>query len=144
MKTIQQDFALLLHRSAAAWRTKLDERLRPKGMSYTTWRTLWILRTSGERHNQSSLAARLGIETPTLVRILDRMERLGLLQRTADSKDRRQKHIEITPEGLRLSEEIEVEVVALRKQLISGFSADEMREGIKLFERIIENAHAST
>ena len=144
MSGIEQRFALLLHRSAAVWRAKLDERLRPWGMSYTTWRTLWILRTSEDLHNQSSLATRLGIETPTLVRILDRMEALGLLQRTADPADRRQKHVEITARGLRLSDEMEVEVVSLRKQIITGLGEEELARCVTLLERIIDNAGDSS
>lgn len=139
MSEVHRDFAAILHRSAALWRTTLDERLRPRGMSYTTWRTLWILRTAEASYNQRSLAERLGIETPTLVRILDRMESLGLLKRTADSHDRRQKHIEIMPAGLKLSEEIEGEVVAVRNRMLAGIKASELQIGITLLERILKN-----
>ena len=126
MTEVHQNFALLLHRSAALWRAKLDERLRPWGMTQTTWRTLWVLRTSNERHNQSSLAARLGIETPTLVHILDRMETLGLLRRETDGQNRRQKFIEITARGLQLAEEIEVEVIAMRTQMLAGIDVTDL------------------
>lgn len=140
MSQVQQEFATLLHRTAAFWRVKLDERLRPWGMTQTTWRTLWILRSDSERHNQRSLAARLAIETPTLVHIVDRMENLGLLQRVPDHQDRRQKYIEITPAGLALAAEIEVEVVAMRAQMLAGIKAAELKGAIALLERILDNA----
>jgi MarR family transcriptional regulator for hemolysin len=136
-------FATLLHRCAALWRTRLDERLRPWGMTQATWRTLWVLRSAAEPHNQSSLALRLGIETPTLVRILDRMEKLGLVRRAPDSRDRRQKYIEITDKGLALAGEIESEVLGTRQELLAGMDAAELLAGITMFEKILANAGES-
>lgn len=135
-----QQFATLLHRCAALWRTTLDERLRPWGMTQATWRTLWLLRAADERYNQSSLATRLGIETPTLVRILDRMEKLELVRREPDSRDRRQKYIDITERGRALAEEIEGEVLATRQLMLGGLAATDLKAGIALFEKILDNA----
>lgn len=140
MFEVHQEFATLLHRTAALWRTRLDERLRPWGMTQTTWRALWILRGNECRYNQRLLAERLDIETPTLVHIIDRMEALGLLRRVPDSQDRRQKYIEITPAGLDLAEEIEVEVVAMRRQMLAQIDAAELEAGVALLKRLLDNA----
>lgn len=140
MFEVHQEFASLLHRSAALWRTKLDERLRPWGMTQTTWRVLWILRADGSRYNQRLLAERLNIETPTLVHIIDRMEALGLLRRVPDQQDRRQKYIEITPAGLDLAVEIEVEVVAMRRQMLAQIELVELEAGVTLLKRLLANA----
>lgn len=140
MNSTQEQFATLLHRCAALWRVRLDERLRPWGMTQTTWRTLWILRQAEERYNQSCLAVRLGIETPTLVRIVDRMEKLGLLRREPGEHDRRQKYIRITPEGLALAHEIETEVLAVRGEMLAGLADDELAAGIALLGKVLDNA----
>ncbi|RIX46218.1 MAG: MarR family transcriptional regulator [Rhodocyclales bacterium GT-UBC] len=137
MNEQHQHFSSLLHRCSAVWRARIDERLRPWGMTQATWRTLWILRQGGERLNQSLLAARLGIETPTLVRILDRMEKLGLLERVPDPQDRRQKYIEISARGLALAAEIEGEVVATREEMLGRLGADEVQAGIAILEKIL-------
>lgn len=143
MSEDQQRLALLLHRSAALWRTRLDERLRPWRMTQATWRTLWTLRMAEERYNQRTLAARLGIETPTLVHILDRMETLGLLQRESDDRDRRQKYIAITPAGLALAAEIEGEVVGMREEMLRGIDPAALRAGIAVLEQILANADSA-
>jgi len=137
---LRQDFATLLHRSAALWRNRLDERLRPWGMTQTTWRALWILCSDAERYNQRSLAARLNIETPTLVHIVDRMENLGLLRRVPDTQDRRQKYIEITDAGRALAAEIEGEVLAVRGQMLDGIEAAELAQALTLLGRLLDNA----
>lgn len=140
MRDDQQTFSTLLHRTAALWRSRLDERLRPWGMTQATWRTLWAIRGAEMRYNQRTLATRLGIETPTLVHLLDRMEKLGLLQREADARDRRQKYIAITPAGLALANEIEGEVVAMRAEMLAGIAPADLETGIRLFEAVLANA----
>ncbi len=140
MSDDRQQFATLIHRVGAVWRARLDERLRPWKMTQATWRTLWILRLAEERYNQRSLATRLGIETPTMVHIVDRMEALGLLVREPDSRDRRQKFIAITEAGLKLAEEIEGEVQAVREEMLRGIEGPELTQALGVFERILANA----
>lgn len=139
----QQNFSTLLHRAGALWRARLDERLRPWSMTQATWRTLWVLRLAEERYNQRSLATRLGIETPTLVHILDRMETLGLVRREPDERDRRQKYIAITTAGLKLAAEIEGEVIGMREEMLQGISGTDLKSGIRLLERVLANAAAA-
>lgn len=142
MKELPEDqraVATLLHRAAALWRVKLDERLRPWGMTQATWRVLWALHTAEERHNQRSLAAHLGIETPTLVRLLDRMEKLGLVGRCPDAQDRRQKHLEIKPDGLAVVASIEREVVAMRQEMLAGLDRDALQACREVLRRIVAN-----
>jgi DNA-binding MarR family transcriptional regulator len=52
--------------------------------------------------SQSDLADTLGIERARLVRLLDRLEKRGLLQRLASAKDRRAHALQLTPEGQRV------------------------------------------
>ena len=135
-----QIFANLLHRAAAVWRVRIDERLRPRGMTQATWRTLWALRSAAARYSQSDLAVRLGIETPTLVPILDRMETKGLLRREPDEQDRRKKIIVMTAGGEAEAATIEVEILAIRQQMLAGISEHDLQAGLRIFEQIIANA----
>ncbi|MBM3526526.1 MAG: winged helix-turn-helix transcriptional regulator [Alphaproteobacteria bacterium] len=52
--------------------------------------------------SQSDVAQLLGIERARLVRLLDRLERRGLLRRFPSSKDRRSHALRLTPAGQRL------------------------------------------
>ena len=140
MSEERQSFALQIHRVGALWRARLDERLRPWKMTQATWRTLWVLRLAEERYNQRSLATRLGIETPTMVHIVDRMESLGLVVREPDSRDRRQKFVAITEAGLKLAAEIEGEVLAVREEMLQGIPEAELKQALGVFERILANA----
>jgi DNA-binding MarR family transcriptional regulator len=49
----------------------------------------------------TSLADRLGVDTPTVTRKVQQLERLGLVARTDDPEDRRAHRIRLTPAGRR-------------------------------------------
>src|SRR3979490_1863920 len=51
--------------------------------------------------SQRQLAERMGVEAPTMVRHLDRLEKEGLIQRRRDARDRRVTRITVTPAGNR-------------------------------------------
>src|SRR5207247_1527794 len=68
-------FGQLLHGTARVWRQKLDERLKPMGLSQAKWRTLMHLSLAEDALTQAEIAARLGVEEPTVVTLLHRLER---------------------------------------------------------------------
>src|SRR5438874_11980887 len=79
----------LLHGTARAWRQKLDQRLKPMGLSQAKWRTLMHLSIAQEALTQAEIAARLGGEEPTVVTLLHRLEREAGITRTNSPHDRR-------------------------------------------------------
>ena len=68
----------LLGETARVWRQKLDQRLRPLGLSQAKWRTIALLARG--HLTQRDLAERLSIEEPTLARLLTRLEQRRLDQ----------------------------------------------------------------
>jgi len=62
-----ETFGPLLGGTARAWRMKLDQRLKPMGLSQAKWRTLLHLSRAPEPLTQSQIAEHIGIEEPTLV-----------------------------------------------------------------------------
>ncbi|HUQ70023.1 MAG TPA: MarR family transcriptional regulator, partial [Planctomycetaceae bacterium] len=63
-----------------AWHRTMIDRLAPDGITYRQMHVIGWLKFDGEL-SQAELARKMMIEPPTLVRILDRMEEAGLLQR---------------------------------------------------------------
>ena len=91
-----ETFGLLLGETARAWRTRLDQRLRPLGLSQAKWLVLLHLNLAKADLTQRELSARLGIEGPSLVRLLDRMEADGWVERRVSPSDRRAKTVHPT------------------------------------------------
>ncbi len=73
----------------------MNDELQIHGITYRQWEVLAWISFSGEL-SQTELAERMGIEAPTLVGVLDRMERDGWIQRVQSSTDRRKKLIRPT------------------------------------------------
>lgn len=77
------------------WQAAMDAELRDHGLTYVRWHTLWRIAESDTLLNQTDLARRVGIESSTLVRQLDALEALGLIERIVDT-DRRARRIRLT------------------------------------------------
>jgi MarR family transcriptional regulator for hemolysin len=82
--------------TARAFEQALNEELAPHGITYRQWQLLGWLALEGAL-SQSQLVERMRIEAPTLVGILDRMERDGWITRETSPDDRRKKLVRPTP-----------------------------------------------
>src|SRR5512146_361672 len=81
------------------WRQILDSEFQAAGLTDATWRPLLHLHHLGDGVRQKDLAASVGIEGPSLVRLIDTLVSKGLIQRSEDGTDRRAKLLCLTPEG---------------------------------------------
>jgi MarR family transcriptional regulator for hemolysin len=129
-----EDFAHLLHLTAHDWRTALDRRLRPLGLSRATWMLLAYVRKLGGP-NQTELASRLGLEGPSVVRLVDRLEREGLVERRGGA-DRRVKTVHTTAKGEALSAEILRVAARMRSELFRDVTAHEIAAAHALLARL--------
>src|SRR5947208_16908907 len=84
-----ETFGPLLHGTARAWRQKLDERLKPMGLSQAKWRTLLHLSLAPDALTKTEIAARLGVEEPTVVTLLHRLEKKDWITRRNSPGERR-------------------------------------------------------
>jgi MarR family transcriptional regulator for hemolysin len=95
----QIDFGFRVARIARRLRQAVDAELRVLGLTEATWRPLVYVRRLGDGVRQKELS----IEGPSLVRLLDNLERRGLIERRADESDRRARGIYLTRPGLDLA-----------------------------------------
>src|SRR2546430_915123 len=117
-----EQIGLLLNNTWLAWRAKLDGRLRPLGLSQGKWRTLVHLSKGGDQLSQSELAARMGIEEPTLVGLLRRLENDGWIKRRDAAHDRRCKNVCLARKSSPVLHEIFDAARQLRHELIENIS----------------------
>jgi len=135
LKAQDEQFAESLHLAAHAWRIALDRRLRPLGYSRSRWMVLLhISRSDAISHRE--LAERLGIEAPTLVRLVDRMETDGLISRRASETDRRVKHLHLSPAGRKEVERIKAYAADLRTETLAGLNKSEIGAALEVLMKI--------
>jgi DNA-binding MarR family transcriptional regulator len=92
--------------------------LKAKDLSATQYNVLRILRGSPDGLACGEIASRMITRDPDITRLLDRLEKRGLISRSRETKDRRTVMARITPEGLKLLAQLDEPVQeAHRKQL---------------------------
>src|SRR4029453_11870492 len=92
-------FGFRVARIARRLRQAVDGELGAYGLTEATWRPLAYVGRLGDGVRQKELAAALGIEGPSLVRLLDSLERRGLIERREDEYDRRARGIHLPQAG---------------------------------------------
>ena len=82
------------------------------------------------------LANRVGVEGPTMVAMLDRLEKSGLIVRVPSDTDRRVKLVRLTPAGAKLYQKVRAEADAVRKELLSGIDPKVLASATELLEHL--------
>jgi MarR family transcriptional regulator, transcriptional regulator for hemolysin len=135
-----ETFGPLLHGTARAWRLKLDERLKPMGLSQAKWRTLLHLSLAGDALTQAEIAERLGIEEPSLVTLLHRLENEDWIIRRASPHDRRCKMVLLGRRAQNVISQINATAKKLRHELLEDVSAADLRTCMRVLAQIHEKA----
>ncbi len=118
------------------WRKVLDAEFQSSDLTDATWRPLLHLHLLGEDIRQKDLAASLGIEGPSLVRLMDSLIAKGLIERSEDASDRRAKLLRLTHEGLKLVDRIRKTVTGLEEGVFSSFSDKELAQFADFVQRL--------
>lgn len=121
---------------ARRWRQVLDGEAQAAGLTDATWRPLLHLHRLGDGVRQKDLAASVGIEGPSLVRLLDTLVAKGLIERSEDGSDRRAKLLSLTPEGRGVVVRIRDTVTSLEDELLSPFSDGEIERAATFIQRL--------
>lgn len=125
-------------RAYRALRKALDAELGRYGITFSQWQVLSGLALKGEI-SQVKLAELIGVEGPTLVRILDRMEHRGWIKRRASSCDRRQKLISPTKKVEGVWRKMTECAHGVRDEAVKGISSKDVVNMQKLLNKIKEN-----
>ena len=78
----------------------------------------------------------MGIQGPTLVRLLDALEAQGLVCRLSTPEDRRAKRVMIQPAGEAMVKEVDVVAAQLREDTFAGVTIEELRITLQVLEKL--------
>ena len=134
------ELGLVLFGTARAWRTKLDQRLRPLGLSQGKWRTLIHLSLGGDKLTQKEIAERMGIEGATLAGLLDRLQDDGWIERRCSAQDRRCKIVHLQRRSKSVLDKIFNTAHELRQELIEDIPQRDLETCIRVLGQIREKA----
>jgi MarR family transcriptional regulator, transcriptional regulator for hemolysin len=128
------EFAVALGRVSRRWRVRLDERFRHTGLTQARWTVLLQLSQAGAM-SQRELAERIGVEGPTLVRALDKLEDQGFVARRAGD-DRRVKEIHLTDAAAPVLAEITRISTELRRALLADVPARDVATAWRVLKAV--------
>ena len=137
MKNLNQRFTALLFNTRNRIRFAFDDKFKPLDITDATWRTLYFLRQEGDGVQQKELANAMGIEGPSLVRLLDNLSEKGFIERKSDPGDRRSKTIHLTAEVEPLLAKLDKNAAQVRKELFAGIDEKDMQTCIRVFDQIL-------
>lgn len=122
-----------------AWRYEMNQRLKPFGLSLSTRQVLVQLYRNPGGLMQNELARKLGVEGPTLVRLLDLLEKKEWIRRMIAPSDKRRKLVELTEKANEQIAIIERLSESVRLMMMKGIPDDEVLAGLSVMQRIRDN-----
>src|SRR3569832_2707751 len=136
--TIQAEIGLLVARLARLWRREADQALADHGLSQATAHPLRILSGRGKCVRQGVLAEEIGIEGPSLVRLIDLLQAEGLVERREDPTDRRAKTLHLTKAGEAKVEETNKILRRVRASLLKDVAPEDLAITFETLQRIAQ------
>lgn len=119
-----------------AYRSVADSALSAYGLSQATAWPVILTGRLGDGVRQGALAEALGVEGPSLVRVLDQLVSAGLIERREDPHDRRARTIHLTPDGHALREQVEGVLVKLRREIFKDVSHEDLQACMRVFDTL--------
>jgi DNA-binding MarR family transcriptional regulator len=102
--------------------------LKAADLSPTQYNVLRILRGSKEGLPCGEIAKRLITRDPDITRLLDRLEKRGLISRSREAKDRRTVLTRITPEGLHVLATLDEPMQEMHRKQLGHLGRESLRK----------------
>jgi len=131
-------FGRTLLESSRLWRTLLNRLLAEHGLTVAGWAVLHSLLRQGEGVTQKELAARLLVEGPTLVKLLDNLTCKGWIFRQISAADRRANTVWLTDEARASIDGIEQALARMNNEVLETFSEEQVRQLQAMLESLKE------
>lgn len=128
----------LLNRAGARIATAFGEEVRPLGATLQIWRVLAALREKDGRR-MGDLSATTSIEVSTLTRLVDGMEKRGLVARRRDPADARAVVLCVAPDGKKLTGRILPIAERYERVALRGFGRQESEVLKQALRRLYDN-----
>jgi DNA-binding MarR family transcriptional regulator len=137
-QTIGQGLGYLLARARTTLVRAADLALHDHDITHAQGSILLLL-ASGKCSTAAELSRELYIDSASMTRMADRLQRRGLLQRAARSGDRRIADLRLTDEGRRLSALLPGLYSGVLKRSFAEFSTDEAMQLRSLLTKFIDS-----
>jgi DNA-binding MarR family transcriptional regulator len=129
----------LISRVQSLMRPQIEAVFDKQDLTFSQWRVLMCLR-DGIANTCADISRELSHDSGSLTRLVDQLDRRGLIQRTRDRKDRRVVTLALTPAGRAAIKAAMPHVVAHFNDVLDGFSPQDVKTLIALLTRLLVRA----
>jgi MarR family transcriptional regulator for hemolysin len=135
----ENSFGFVIYSASKMMQKAFDLELRNKtGINLVQSKVIFALNMQSGP-TQRELADKIGVESPTLVPIIDKMEQDGYVKRKLDSKDRRIKRIYSTAKADSMWDSMMECAAQIRKTAIQDISEPEIKSALGVVKKMTEN-----
>ncbi len=129
----------LINRTARVFAKSLDSELRSKvGVTFGQWKIIVML-SEQDGLTQKEIADKIGIEGPTLIPMIDKMEKDGYVRREADPEDRRNNKIRRTQRAELMWEKMTECALEVRNRALKDIKAEEIQVLQRVLNKVYDN-----
>jgi DNA-binding MarR family transcriptional regulator len=118
-----------------------NRRLEQYGMTRIQWIALYYLGKNEKKLKQNELAALMKIKNSSAARLIDRMERDGLIHRVESTEDKRIKNLELSAKGYTMREQLLPEGEKFNNLLLEGITEDELKTFEIVLQKMLKNIY---
>src|SRR2546423_12352240 len=133
----EQEAYLSLLRTTDDLQSKVEAKLKEFGLTGTQYNALRILRGAGaDGIPCSEIGERMITRDPDVTRLLDRLQKRGLVERSRGKQDRRVIYGKITAAGLKLLREMDAPVDKHGREMLRHVGQEKLQRLIDLLELV--------
>jgi len=141
---LEEEAALNIVRTSDQMQIRLARLLREFGLSSPTqYNILRILRGEGKPLPILEIASRTITVVPGITGLIDRLEKAGFVQRLRCDQDRRVIYVALTDQGMKILADLDEPLLALHRKLTGHMSQGDLKDLIRLLEKLREPWTAS-
>jgi DNA-binding MarR family transcriptional regulator len=129
----------LISRVQSLMRPQVEAVFDRQDLTFSQWRVLMCLR-DGVANTCADISRELSHDSGSLTRLVDQLDRRGLILRTRDRKDRRVVTLALTPAGRAAIKAALPNVVAHFNDVLQGFTPQEAKLLVALLNRLLDRA----
>jgi MarR family transcriptional regulator, 2-MHQ and catechol-resistance regulon repressor len=137
-ESLEQEASLNIVRTSDRLQIRGARLLRGHGLTPSQYNVLRILRGEGKPLPILEIASRTITVVPGITGLIDRLEQAGFVNRVRCEKDRRVIYVALAERGTKTLAELDEPLVALHRKLLGHLSQAELKELIRLLEKVRE------
>jgi len=126
---LHNSFTFWISRLASLMQEQFNQQLEEQGVTWPQWMVLNVLH-HGLAKTPAQIAENIGVDRSAITRLVDRLEKKGLVERQHDGLDRRSIQVAMTAGGRRLMVELNLLAHSHQEQFLSELPSTEFR-GLK-------------